>query len=167
MKRFEEKLLAENKDVSYLDYSAKPSSLFFFLQTLAGRKKTKFVVAEPNDFILEKRLRRGCQKLNAELQVTKSPAFLNTIEENSGYRSTKKRWFLADFYKWQRTRMNLLMDGNQPRGGKWSFDADNRKKVPKAMLEEIPKLVFPKSDSIDEHARDYVKKKFPSGIRKP
>ena len=47
------------------------------------------------------------------------------------------QWFAAnaarmhDFYVWQRRRLGVLVDGGEPAGGKWSFDADNRKKLPR------------------------------------
>ena len=43
----------------------------------------------------------------------------------------KKSPIMADFYRAQRQRMNLLIDSEgQPVGGKWSHDEDNRKKLP-------------------------------------
>ena len=45
---------------------------------------------------------------------------------------------MANFYKIQRTKFNILMnkDGS-PKGGKWSFDSENRKKLPKDI--KLPK----------------------------
>ena len=49
---------------------------------------------------------------------------------------------MADFYKHQRRRLNILMEDGSPAGGQWSFDHQNRKKVPKRMLGSIPSLLF-------------------------
>lgn len=38
---------------------------------------------------------------------------------------------MQDFYVWQRRRLGILVDDGRPVGGKWSFDADNRKKLPR------------------------------------
>ncbi|PRY69362.1 deoxyribodipyrimidine photolyase-related protein [Glaciihabitans tibetensis] len=38
---------------------------------------------------------------------------------------------MQDFYVWQRRRLNILLDDGRPVGGKWSFDAENRKKLPR------------------------------------
>ena len=39
---------------------------------------------------------------------------------------------MANFYKAQRLRFDILLNSDKtPKGGKWSFDADNRKKLPK------------------------------------
>ncbi len=40
---------------------------------------------------------------------------------------------LHEFYVWQRRRLGLLLDADgEPLGGRWSFDADNRKKYPRS-----------------------------------
>ena len=37
--------------------------------------------------------------------------------------------------------MNILMNGEDPVGGKWSFDGDNRKKLPKGIkVPSFPKI---------------------------
>ncbi len=36
-----------------------------------------------------------------------------------------------DFYRFQRRRLDLLMDGDQPEGGAWNFDHENREPPPK------------------------------------
>lgn len=38
---------------------------------------------------------------------------------------------MEDFYRWQRQRLGYLMDGDDPAGGRWNFDADNREPPPK------------------------------------
>ena len=44
----------------------------------------------------------------------------------------------ANFYKQIRKKLNILIDENQePIGGKWSFDDENRKKIPNNI--ELPK----------------------------
>ena len=65
--------------------------------------------------------------------------FLNSREEFNDYLSKNKRPFMATFYKSTRQKLNILMkkDGN-PEGGKWSFDEDNRKKLPKNT--KVPKF---------------------------
>ena len=43
----------------------------------------------------------------------------------------RKRMTMEDFYRWQRTELDVLMDGDEPAGGRWNFDADNREPPPK------------------------------------
>jgi len=50
---------------------------------------------------------------------------------------------MESFYRKMRKRLNLLMDGGQPLGGQWNYDADNRDRLRAADLPEIPEpLIF-------------------------
>jgi deoxyribodipyrimidine photolyase-related protein len=43
----------------------------------------------------------------------------------------RRRLRLEDFYRWQRARLGFLMDGDEPAGGRWNHDADNRLPPPR------------------------------------
>ena len=45
---------------------------------------------------------------------------------------------MGSFYKYSRVKNNILIKDNKPVGGKWSFDEENRKKIPKGLA--IPKI---------------------------
>ncbi len=53
-----------------------------------------------------------------------------------------KKWNLEQVYRKLRVRFNILMDGNQPVGGQWNYDTDNRK-GPDAQMKFEPPLLFP------------------------
>ncbi len=38
---------------------------------------------------------------------------------------------MQHFYAWQRQRLDVLVTGDQPVGGRWSYDEENRKKLPR------------------------------------
>lgn len=93
---------------------------------------TELHLAEPHDFILEKRLRRFAEKRGITLHMHPTPAFLSPPEFLEEHIARRKKPFMATFYQAQRKRMGILVyaDGN-PEGGQWSFDEENRKKLPK------------------------------------
>ena len=65
--------------------------------------------------------------------------FLMERAEFQNYLSKNKRPFMANFYKIVRTKINLLMNKNgTPKGNKWSFDEENRKKLPSSV--KIPNI---------------------------
>jgi deoxyribodipyrimidine photolyase-related protein len=48
------------------------------------------------------------------------------------FREDKKKLFQTSFYKSERNRLNILLDSNNnPVGGKWTYDDQNREKYPK------------------------------------
>ncbi|MEL6108286.1 MAG: cryptochrome/photolyase family protein [Planctomycetota bacterium] len=162
MKRYEAELRTAGRDVLYLDYQV-GANLAAMLDRVKPRfkKGDRLLTLEPVDFLFEHRLKRFCQSRQIELILLDNPGFLNTNPENQDYRSGTKRWFMADFYKWQRRRFDILLQSGEPVGGKWSFDEDNRKKVPKKRLDSIPGLLELKRDAFDREAEEYVTSRFP------
>jgi deoxyribodipyrimidine photolyase-related protein len=66
---------------------------------------------------------------------------------------------MTDFYRRQRRRMRLLVDDEgHPEGGRWSFDADNRKKLPRDYA--APTFRRFGSDPEVTRAREWVEARF-------
>lgn len=94
---------------------------------------------EPADDYLLRDLRATCQKVGAELTLLPSPMFLTPLDALDGWFSGRKRVSMAEFYKWQRRRLNLLLEPDgEPVGGRWSFDAENRKRLPASVKTPTP-----------------------------
>ena len=93
------------------------------------------------DKFFEKKILLFLKKEKINWNVAQTPMFLNSRDEFKNYLGKSKKPFMATFYKEVRKKSGILMgaDGN-PIGGKWSFDEDNRNKLPKDI--SIPK--FPK-----------------------
>ena len=164
MKRYEAMLQEKGQETMYLDYDPEPDSLLRHLTAIAKSMTSSprtVMMAEPTDFMLEKRLHRHCEKLDITCEFLPTPQFINAPHENTEYREGKKRWFMGDFYKYQRRRLDVLMEDDEPVGDKWSFDEDNRKKVPKKLLGEIPELLTLKHDDLDQAAVEHVEEHFP------
>jgi deoxyribodipyrimidine photolyase-related protein len=49
-----------------------------------------------------------------------------------------KRYVMETFYREMRRHFGLLMEGKKPAGGKWNFDAENRKRLPKNLKPPLP-----------------------------
>ena len=61
-----------------------------------------------------------------------TPMFLTKRQDFKEYNDSVKKPFMANFYKKQRKENNFLIEKDgSPSGGKWSFDEENRKKIPK------------------------------------
>lgn len=161
MKRYGEKLRKAGHSVTYLDHSPGGSALRSLFEKILQRTNEELLVAEVHDFLLEKRLKRLCSLYSKDLQILPTPMFLNDMATNETFRAGKKRWFMADFYKFQRRRLDILMEGDQPAGGEWSYDDQNRKKVPKGMLSKIPQISFPDHDTSDLEAREHILATYP------
>ncbi len=59
-----------------------------------------------------------------------------------------------DFYRWVRREHGLLMDADQPLGGRWNFDQDNREPPPRGRESlDVPPPYRPREDAVDEEVR--------------
>ena len=91
-----------------------------------------------------------------------TPAFLETRKDLEEYRNkyTNKKNYYHDrsFYRWQRKRLNILMeDEKTPINNTWSFDKENRNKYDKNYEEDKIKIY---NNSYIKEAKDYVIKNF-------
>ena len=85
--------------------------------------------------------------------------FINSRDDFKNYISKTKKPFMANFYKERRQKLNILMnkDGT-PEGGKWSFDEENRRKLPKVI--NIPKFPRIKETNHTKILKPLVEKLF-------
>lgn len=65
-----------------------------------------------------------------EVELVRSDQFLCHRDEFAEWADGRKRTRMEDFYRWQRVRLGYLMDGDEPAGGRWNFDHDNREPPP-------------------------------------
>ena len=135
MSYYAENMRSKGKDVHYFKHNeAQLSNIFEKLKQCTSQVH----VVDPTDSLLEKRIRRFAQQHELELIWHDNPSFLNSRSDNDLLLGKQtQRFFLADFYKKQRLRLGILLEHDgQPTGGRWSFDADNRKALPKGL--ELP-----------------------------
>ncbi|NNL93632.1 MAG: cryptochrome/photolyase family protein, partial [Saprospiraceae bacterium] len=160
MKFYQEFLMEKGKKVHYIDSQNKLSDIRHFKSEIGSKKITELHVIDPVDNWLEKRIEdlKGIVQIN----TFESPLFLNTCKDlSSFFREDKKSFFQTSFYKQQRKKRNILIEGNnEPVGGKWTYDAENRKKYPKGKTP--PNLYFPDNSNHWKEAVSYVNKHFKS-----
>lgn len=66
---------------------------------------------------------------------------------------------MANFYIKQRKRFDILLEPDgKPEGGRWSYDTENRKKLPKKIV--LPEHPLPNPNPFISEAREYVEKNF-------
>ena len=87
---------------------------------------------EIEDRPMELRIEEFAAANDLSLEVLESPMFVTSREFFADFVSGAKRPFMAEFYKRQRRRLDVMMEADgEPVGGRWSFDEENRKKLPK------------------------------------
>ena len=149
--------LAENYALDYHRLTAKNFEESYEQKldaTLARNQEIKEVVTYPiEDLFFEKRMEDWCRKNQLKLSYAPTSKFLFDRRDFEQYLEGSKKPFMQVYYKRQRKALQVLVDdeGN-PFYDKWSFDEDNRKKLPKNI--EIPPQ--PQS-SLQQHDEEVIK----------
>lgn len=158
MKYYEQGLIDAGYKVHYIGFSEAALDRVFQKLTDTNMKAVHY--ADTTDYLLERRLARYSAKHKIALKKYASPNFLTTTDEIDEMFRKERKYFMATFYQKQRRRLNILMEGDQPVGGKWSFDAENRKRIPTGL--KLPDHYKPVQNDFVKEAIRYVEKNFSS-----
>ena len=134
---------------------------------IKSKKITEITSFEIEDKFFERKVEKFIKKNNLKWNKIQSPMFLNSREEFKNYLSKNKRPFMATYYKNTRSNLNILMkkDG-KPEGGKWSFDDENRKKLPNNIsVPKYPKIFETKHTKDLKSVVEKTFKDHPGNIR--
>jgi deoxyribodipyrimidine photolyase-related protein len=132
------------------------------LRAVGELAPSRVVVTEPGEW----RLRDGFEALRlalpVDLEILPDTRFLCSHDEFAAWAGDRRELRMEYFYRDMRRRHDVLMEpGGKPAGGRWNYDAENRK-PPKAGLESPPRLSF-KKDEITREVLDLVRRRFPEG----
>jgi deoxyribodipyrimidine photolyase-related protein len=137
-----------------LDETAPFKTLDDLIASMVKRFSAKeFQYQRPDEY-------RLCLQLNAltlpdaiKVAEVDSEHFLVPFEEISDYVKPQQHNRMEAFYRKMRKRFSLLMNGDQPLGGKWNYDGDNREKIKPKDLQEIPQPLLFTNDIADKLER--------------
>ena len=143
MRRFADALRADGHDVYSvtLDDPENTGTLTGDVERVAQALGVDRVeVQEPDEHRMDQAFRDLADRLDVGLHITPTEHFLTDrmdVTEQFG----DKRPLMETFYRAMRRRYDVLMDGDEPVSGRWNYDAENRRKLPKS-IEIPPPLTF-------------------------
>ena len=137
-----------NSKINYIEFDKIDNNIF---------KNNIIHIYDPIDKPILEKYKKLCEKM----LIYDTPLFLETRQDLEEYRNkntNKKNYYHDNFYKWQRKRLKILMENReQPIGGKWSFDKENRNPYDKNYNED---KIITYSNKYIEEAKNYIKKNF-------
>ncbi|MDZ7265211.1 MAG: cryptochrome/photolyase family protein [candidate division KSB1 bacterium] len=87
---------------------------------------TRFEYQLPDEYRLDQQLRQCCRSLAIPTATMDTEHFLADRTAVAEHFRGKKQYLLESFYRSMRRRYGILMNGNQPWGGAWNYDQQNR-----------------------------------------
>jgi deoxyribodipyrimidine photolyase-related protein len=122
MRRFAEELRAEGFEVDHRRSESLPGGFHDHVREFGP---DRVIATEPASWDGLEMLRR------LGVPLVRSNQFLCHYDDFAEWADGRTRLKMEDFYRWQRTRLGYLMEGDEPATGRWNYDEENRERPPK------------------------------------
>ena len=154
-----------NKESIYVNYFELPSRkknesyVNFLIKFLKDKKIKEINIFEIEDKGFENQFLKALTEVGVKVNIIKSPMFIFERNDFISMAKGKKVYRMSSFYQRARKNMDILMDeNNKPLGGKWSFDEENRKKIPKNV--NPPEMITFKESKYNVEIKNLINNNF-------
>jgi deoxyribodipyrimidine photolyase-related protein len=120
------------------------------------------VMTAPGDWRVLQGLRAVAAQHALPLDVRDDTHFFSTVRDFAAHAKGRKQLRLEYWYRELRVKNGILMDGTEPEGGQWNFDADNRESFGKAGPQNVPPPTRFEPDAITQDVITLVNTQFAS-----
>ncbi|WP_099866497.1 cryptochrome/photolyase family protein [Pararhizobium haloflavum] len=132
MRHFAEQLQQAGHQVRYFRYEEGIPSFDAAIETVVGETKaSSLIVTEAGEYRVVQKQRNWAEELPLDVEIRPDDRFFcshELFDELAG--PDPKTLRMEYFYREMRRRTGYLMDGDEPVGGRWNFDHDNRDPLP-------------------------------------
>ena len=121
-------LMAKSAEWSGLPGKGTPGETFAaqLTWTIAQTRPEKFIIVEPGEWSVREEIAAVARDAGVPMEIRTDRHFLCSAEEFAAHAKGRKQLRMEYFYREMRVKTGVLMDGDQPAGGEWNFDHDNR-----------------------------------------
>ncbi|MBB3936940.1 cryptochrome/photolyase family protein [Aureimonas phyllosphaerae] len=138
MRHFAAELEADGVHVDYLRLDGKRKAASFgeaLGDAIARHKASRVVVTEPGEWRVLEMMKGWEAAFGVPVEIRPDDRFLCSHEAFEAFAGDRSSLLMEAFYRGMRERTGYLMGANgKPEGGRWNFDAENRKPLPKRII---------------------------------
>ncbi|MEM8795030.1 MAG: cryptochrome/photolyase family protein [Pseudomonadota bacterium] len=120
---------------------------------------SRVLVTEPSEWRVLEAVRSFEDDFGVPVEILDDTSFIATHGEFEDWADGRKQLRMEYFYRNMRRKTGLLMSGEEPEGGKWNFDAENRKPASGDLF--MPEVYRTEPDEITREVLDLVAARFP------
>lgn len=131
-------------------------------RALATRPYDRLIITEPGEWRLRREFETWQDRFGLPVVILEDDRFLCSHTRFDAWAEGRKQLRMEYFYREMRRETGLLMEGDKPAGGKWNYDAENRKPAVDDLFIPRPHSVEP--DAITREVLDMVATRFPDGF---
>lgn len=164
MRHFREALLARGFPLHYefIDAAANPGTIDGALAAaVAALRPQRLVMCQAGEWRVHEAITAAARRLQLALDIRPDRHFLCSPEMFEQHARGRKQLRLEFFYRDLRRHTGVLMDGPEPLGGQWNFDAANRRAFPKSGPPTLPPPRTFAPDRITADVMTLVRERFP------
>jgi deoxyribodipyrimidine photolyase-related protein len=162
MRHFAAALEAEGLHVDYVRLDA-PGNAGSFTgeveRALARHRPERLCLTEPGEWRVLEMMRGWPTAFGLPVEIRDDDRFFASRGRFARWAEGRSSYRMEFFYREMRRETGLLMDGDEPEGGRWNFDAENRKRLP-ASVKPPPRRRF-EPDAVTRAVIDLVAARFP------
>lgn len=164
MRGFAERLRRKGVRVRYvrLDDPDNTHTIAGEIARAASEGLQHVVMTEPGEWRLREALGALAGNSSLRLEIREDDRFICSHGTFQAWARGRTTLRMELFYRHMRQRTGLLMDGDEPCGGRWNFDTENRKRLPKSARAPARRFIVPNALTADT-LKD-VARWFPDGF---
>jgi len=157
MRHFAEELRALGYEVDY--YQTQESFAKALPKHVKKHRPNSLRLMESAEYGLSDSLATAAKKAGTSAEITPNSMFLSDKQAFQKEAKGKRSRVMESFYRKMRRETGILMNRGRPAGGKWNYDAENRKPAPPDT--EFPSVPKYAPDAVTRRVQTVVEKKFP------
>ena len=118
------------------------------------------VMTAPGEWRVLQAMKAVAQACELPLEIREDRHFYGTVREFAAHAKGRKSLRMEFFYREMRKRHGVLMQGDQPEGGQWNFDAENREAFGAAGPGTVPPRALFEPDATTREVMALVEARF-------
>jgi len=127
-------------------------------RALEGGTFDRVVLVEPGEYRLLEEMEGWAERFGVPVDVRRDDRFIAPLDRFNDWAQGKKRLTMEYFYRELRRETGILMDGDDPVGGQWNYDQDNRERLPADV--SIPERLHVEPDDVTRTVINQVAQRF-------
>ncbi len=131
-------------------------------RAIAQHQPARLIVTEPGEWRVAQMFADWRARFDIPVEVLDDDRFSCSRADFARWAEGRKGLRMEYFYRDMRRQTGLLMDGEEPEGGRWNFDADNRKPAGDDLF--IPAPMHFEADGTTREVLDLVGARFSNHI---
>jgi deoxyribodipyrimidine photolyase-related protein len=161
MRHFADELRQQGMNVLYVRLDDPENTGRFtgeVARAIALLKPLKLIATEPGEWRILEMMHQWREELPVPVEIREDTRFLCSAARFNEWADGKKSLRMEYFYREMRRKHGILMRGDEPEGGHWNYDAENRAKLPDSL--SLPDHPIFTPDYITKECIDLVGAKF-------